>query len=30
MHTYLIKNGYIINEGRKYYADLLIKDGRIE
>lgn len=30
MHTYLIKNGYIINEGRKYYADLLLKDGRIE
>lgn len=30
MYTYLIKNGYIINEGRKYYADLLLKDGRIE
>lgn len=30
MHTYLIKNGYIINEDRKYYADLLLKDGRIE
>ncbi|MDE3126319.1 MAG: dihydroorotase [Bacteroidota bacterium] len=30
MNTYLIKNGYIINEGRKYYADLLLKDGRIE
>jgi len=30
MHTYLIKNARIVNEGRSFYGDLLIKNGRIE
>ena len=30
MSTYLIKNTTIVNEGRRFEADLLIKDGRIE
>ena len=28
--NYLLKNGFLINEGSKKQADLLIKDGRIE
>ncbi len=30
MSTYLIKNTTIVNEGHRFEADLLIKDGRIE
>ncbi len=30
MKTYLIKNGKIINEGRSFYGDLLIRNGIIE
>lgn len=28
--TYLIKNARIINEGRDFYADILVRNGRIE
>jgi dihydroorotase len=30
MQNYLIKNAAIVNEGRTFFADLLIKNGRIE
>jgi dihydroorotase len=30
MSNYLIKNATIVNEGRRFEADVLIKDGRIE
>jgi dihydroorotase len=30
MQNYLIKNTCIVNEGKRFYGDLLIKDGRIE
>jgi dihydroorotase len=30
MKQYLIKNSCLVNEGRKQYADVLIKNGRIE
>jgi dihydroorotase len=30
MSSYLIKNGKIINEGKAFYGDLLIRDGIIE
>ena len=30
MRTYLIKNTCIINEGKKIFGDVLIKNGRIE
>ena len=30
MHNYLIKNACIVNEGKRIYNDLLIKDERIE
>lgn len=30
MSNYLIKNATIVNEGRRFKGDVLIKDGRIE
>ena len=30
MHTYLIKNARIVNEGSQFYGEVLIKNGRIE
>jgi dihydroorotase len=30
MSNYLIKNTTIVNEGRRFVGDVLIKDGRIE
>ncbi|MCR6719149.1 MAG: dihydroorotase [Chitinophagaceae bacterium] len=30
MQIYLIKNIQVVNEGRQYFTDVLIKDGRIE
>lgn len=30
MHTYLIKNARIVNEGTQFYGEVLIKNGRIE
>jgi len=30
MHTYLIKNTNIVNEGKTIQGDVLIKNGRIE
>ena len=30
MSTYLIKNATLVNEGRRFVSDVLIKDGRIE
>jgi len=30
MHTYIIKDTCIVNEGNKMYGDILLKDGRIE
>jgi dihydroorotase len=30
MSNYLIKNSTIVNEGRRFVGDVLIKDGRIE
>jgi dihydroorotase len=30
MQSYLIKNTCIVNEGKRFYGDLLIKNGRIE
>ncbi len=30
MPNYLIKNTTIVNEGRRFVGDVLIKDGRIE
>jgi dihydroorotase len=30
MKNYIIKNGLLVNEGKQYQSDILIKDGRIE
>jgi len=30
MHTYIIKDTCIVNEGNKIYGDILLKEGRIE
>jgi len=30
MSNYLIKNAQIVNEGKTFTSDLLIKNGRIE
>jgi len=30
MNTVVLRNAEIINEGRRFHADVLIRDGRIE